>query len=479
MTLATPGPNPSEADKLKEAIHVALRAWHTLGGTADDLLDFLLMVRRQRMASNAGDNPSLLRKVTNSVLLQAIDDLALQEPDKARVLRLRFLDGNTIAQVSYMLDVSEDTVNRIQREAIQSLAKIIEAYETAARKELAQSMEAHLPPPTYTDLFGVDDYRMQVCGQLLRENSPWVIALVGIGGIGKTAIADAITRHVIRHFHYEQVIWLRYESPTMSGRSLAPQVTAESLIAELAHRLWPEAANSLSPEQRLVQVRQALKARPHLVVIDNLESQTDAAYLLAHHLNDLARPGKFLLTTRTRLAGQAAVRNVSVDELPFGDAEALMRRHARDTGVAVVAEASTADLQAIFDTVGGNPLALKLVVTLLDTIPLPRVLAELARGPQGKVEEMYRHIYWRTWQTLDQDARALLQAMPIVADVGATPEYLQEVSGLEEDRLWPAIQELRRRSLLEVRGNLHEKRYGIHRLTETFLRTEIIHWDET
>ena len=477
--MATPGPNASEANQLKEAIHVALRAWHTLGGTADDLLDFLLMVRQQRLAHNAGDNPSLLRNVTNSVLLQAIDDLALQEPVGARVLRLRFLDGNTIAQVAYTLDVSEDTVNRTQREAIQSLAKIIDAYETAARQEAEQRLEAHLQPPTYTDLFGVDELWVQLSEQLLREDTPWVIALVGIGGIGKTAIADAVTRHVLRHFYYDQVIWLRHEAPSMSGRSLSPQITAESLIAELAHRLWPEAANSLSPAQRLVQVRQALKARPHLVVIDNLESQADAAYLLAHHLNDLAQPGKFLLTTRTRLTGQAAVRNVSVDELSFADAQVFMRHHAQDTGVAVVVEAQTADLQAIYDTVGGNPLALKLVVTLLDSVPLPRVLAELARGPQGKVEEMYRHIYWRTWQTLEQDARDLLQAMPIVADIGATPEYLQNVSGLEEDRLWPAIQELHRRSLLEVRGNLHEKRYGIHRLTETFLRTEIIHWGET
>ena len=35
---------------------------------------------------------------------------------------------------------------------------------------------------------------------------------------------------------------------------------------------------------------------------------------------------------------------------------------------------------------------------------------------------------------------------------------------------------LRNRSLLEVRGTIQAKRYGIHRLTETFLRTEIIHW---
>ncbi len=74
--------------------------------------------------------------------------------------------------------------------------------------------------------------------------------------------------------------------------------------------------------------------------------------------------------------------------------------------------------------------------------------------------------------------QALLQAMPLVSGAGATADYLQEISGLSAGQLWPAIQELRKRSLLEVRGDIREKRYGIHRLTETFLRTEIIHWPE-
>ena len=68
--------------------------------------------------------------------------------------------------------------------------------------------------------------------------------------------------------------------------------------------------------------------------------------------------------------------------------------------------------------------------------------------------------------------------MPLVAESGGTPDYLRALSGLAEAQLWPALQELRNRSLLEVRGTAVEKQYGIHRLTETFLQTEIIHWPE-
>jgi len=466
-----------DPDKLQKDVHAALKAWHTVGGTAENLLESLLIVQQRRLANEAGDNPALLRQATSAVLLEGIEKMAAQDAQRARILRLRFLDGKSIAEVSYMLDASEDAVNRRQREGIKNLTKIIHAGETAARQEATLAMEAHLPPPTYVELFGVAELQVQLYRKLLHESSPGAVALVGIGGIGKTAVADRVTRQIIGDFHFDRVFWLRHDPQTMNGRSRSPEVTAASVIDGLARRLWPDAAGTFTPEQQLLRVRQAFKARPHLVVIDNLENESDTAGLLAR-LNDLALPSKFLLTTRTRPAEQAAVFNVSLDELSFNDAAVLLRHHARETGVAVVAEADESEVRAIYDTVGGNPLALKLVVTLLDVIPLPQVLADLAHSRQGRVEAMYRHIYRQTWLTLNEAARTLLQAMPLVAEAGAEPEYLQAMTGLGGAQFWPAVEELRRRSLLEVRGDINEKRYGIHRLTDTFLRTEIIGWDE-
>jgi len=66
--------------------------------------------------------------------------------------------------------------------------------------------------------------------------------------------------------------------------------------------------------------------------------------------------------------------------------------------------------------------------------------------------------------------------MPLIAEAGALPEQMRAISNLSEERFWPAVSELISRSLLEIKGTIHERRYGIHRLTETFLRTEIIGW---
>lgn len=464
--------------KLQSQIHTALRAWRKTGGMPENLLESLLLVQERRVDIARDGSPTQLRLATNQVLLNGIEELTSQDETAARILRLRFPEDNSLLMVANKLNVSEHTVSRLQRAAIDRLTEIIHGREVAFRETHAQTIEALLPPPSYTRLFGLNDPCAKLATQLVQETgAPWVIAIVGIGGIGKTALADNVTRRVIRQFHFGEVIWLRIEPQTMSGRSQSPHLTYESLITDLAQRLWPDRVESLSPQQRLVQVRQALKTQPYLIIIDNLESETDTAYLL-DRLNDLAQPSKFLLTSRTRLSELATVFNFSLDELSFDDATDLIHHHAGDIGVTSVITASETDIEAIYEVTGGNPLALKLVVSLLDTLSLSQILLNLKRGQQGSVEDLYRHIYWQTWQILSADARSLLKAMPLVAESGGTTEYLRRLSGLSETQLWPALQELRNRSLLEVRGTAQEKQYGIHRLTETFLHTEIIHWPE-
>lgn len=143
-----------------------------------------------------------------------------------------------------------------------------------------------------------------------------------------------------------------------------------------------------------------------------------------------------------------------------------------------LATAGKGDIDVIYATTGGNPLALKLVVSLASVLSLPQVLADIARSRPGPIEDLYKHIYWESWRTLSDDAQALLQAMPLIAEAGALPAHMRAISNLSEERFWPAVSELISRSLLEIKGTIHERRYGIHRLTETFLRTEIIGWTE-
>ena len=238
--------------------------------------------------------------------------------------------------------------------------------------------------------------------------------------------------------------------------------------------MWPDSLSSVSSE-RLDKVRRKLRTKAYFVIVDNLESEAVTAIFL-ERLRELAEPTKFLITTRSRPTLTTLAYFVSVDELHEEDSIALLLHQAASLGLNDLAESEASVFESIYALTGGNPLALKLVVSLSTALPLAQILSGLAASQPGPIENLYRHIYWEAWRAMADISQRLLQAMPLVSETGATPEQMKAISELQENQFWLAVTELVSLSLLEVRGTVHERRYGIHRLTETFLRTEIIHW---
>lgn len=461
-------------DKLNNDIHIALRAWGDLTGTPENLLEGLLLVREKRSTISL-KSPASLRLITNQVLHNALDELRVQNRQGANILQSRFLDGDTILMAAHKLNLSSDQIKRYQKKAIEHLTNIIFDKELELRKEQLTQLETKLSLPTYKQLFGVESTYKKLVTQLNLFTAPWIFVITGIGGIGKTALADAVVRQVMSYFHYDDIIWLRVNPPAIREHNKAPNLTIDGLVEKLSTTLLPDLPSNISIKKRYIEIARILKTRPYLIVIDNLEIEADTAYLLAH-LGDWANPSKFLLTARSRPMSQITVEHVSLTELSFDDTEQLILHHINHVGLANLNVLNKDDSQAIYQVTGGNPLAVKLVIGLATVLPLEQVLHDLKDARSNKVEQMYLHIYWKAWQSLSMSGKALLEMMVIASNVGVEPEMMQKMSGLSNEQLWPAISELVNRSLLEVHGTIRKRRYSIHRLTETFLHTEIIHW---
>lgn len=461
--------------ELRTAIQTTFQDWHRPEKPPSTLLAGLRLVANQRavqleQSGVAPDN----RQLVQQVLANALVELEKTEERHGQILRLRFLELFAAKEVATKLKLgNRDKANRLQDKALEAITQSILQQETAAQQQYRLAQENHLPPRQYAQLFGVEPLQAQAWQQITQPNEAWITALVGLGGIGKTALADALARQAITAGLFAQVLWVRANpQPRLPETSITEQV-----LAELALALWPTEAEIAQPQERLRRLRQALQTQPHLIIIDNVEAVSDTTHLL-EHLSNLVNPSKFLITTRARPSGQYPVFALGVDELPEPEAHALVRQQARASGNPALAEALEEQLAAIYQMVGGNPLALKLVVNLAAVQPLPDILAGLATSRVGSIDNLYRHIYLKAWQALSEPARALLQAMPLVAGTGGGSEQLQHISGLTEDVFWVALEELTARALVEPRGTLTQRRYGIHRLTDTFLRIEIIHWPE-
>jgi len=457
-----------------KSVHIALKCWQKPSGTAESLLSSLLLVQEQQTAVFPTTASPSLRHATNELLLKAINTLGDQSPHKASILHTRFIEGVNADKVAERLDYTTDTIYRQQREAIEALTTLINQWEGKRRAAKAIELEADLQPATYSQLFGTTQQQEELTKRLLNGDGDWVIGVVGIGGLGKTAVTDSAVRHALRQFHFSRALWVRMEPDAANGRFQSPERAYDNLLTQLSKKLWSQDETSLPRQEQLRRIRHQFAQHPYLIIVDNLEDPDDTAYI-AEQMGDMTTPSKLLITSRARPQTAVGFYLLTIDELKEADAAALMRHHAHEKGIQFVATATEGDLHTIYQTIGGNPYAIKLVVDLLDLWPLADLIRELVRGSNGSPQELYNHIYRQTWRSLSDNAKLLLQAMPLVADMGGSSTQLQAITNLQEE-FWTAVSELRHRSLIEVRGTLQERRYGIHRLTQTFLATEINDW---
>jgi hypothetical protein len=406
-----------------------------------------------------------LRVGVNHVLEQCLTEVAQAHPRHAQAVRLRFIANRPVKEVrpEFFAEMTTDFFNRFQREALAHVAEMLCHREMLMRTSHAQYLELRLPARDYDQLFGVELLSKELTIQLVNPAAPALVVITGIGGIGKTALADFVVRQALHQRYFVKSAYLRVEL----------NFTLEGVLRTLAHHL--ELEPDLPLEALRLTLRQACRTQPHLLMIDNLETVTDTTRLMTE-LAPLGTPSKLLFTTRARPAQfEPPATFKALDALKKKDALELLRHQAIATQQDLL---SHADFEQIYQAVGGNPLALRLIVPLVKFQPLHVILADLEHAELQTVRAVYRRVYLNVWRSLSPEAQTLLKVMPLIGETGADQEQLCAVSGLSEPQFWRVLQELWERSLLETRGTPSDKRYGIHRLTEQFVKVDILQWDD-
>lgn len=443
---------------------------------ADSELCSLVLVRQLQQSLGLAPAPALRR-----CLLDLIDALAAVNVEWAIILRRHYVDGVEVFLIANELSQVEGTINRKQRLATAQLADLLQEREEAAHGAARQQLLARLEAPTYTRLFGIETRVEEIDAVLRRTGPPWLVSVDGAGGIGKTALVDWLVRTRTLDARWHEVAWVTARQQILNaGGALRltnrPLLTPAALVDALYEQLLAvpgAAAPAASERQR--RVRAALKAQPHLIVVDNLETVADLDTLL-DMLGDLAAPTKFLITTRHSLHHVAGIYSYRAPELSPADASALIRWEAEVRNLPALAAAGDAELAAIYAVAGGNPLALRLVAGQTHLHTLDTVLDNLREARGKAAEALYTHIYRSAWDQLDERSRQVLLLMPLVSESGGGMGFLQAVSGLNPGALQDALDRLITLNLVDSRGDLYARSYSIHSLTRSFLLQQVLQW---
>jgi hypothetical protein len=297
-----------------------------------------------------------------------------------------------------------------------------------------------------------------------------IISIQGIGGIGKTTLADqAVRQRLIAGAPLHDLVWISAKQEYLTEFGIVGARTGirlEQLFDELGRKLGVEEVNRLPLAQKVERLATVLRAAPYLVVLDNLESVEDFR-LVAPWLAHLAGPTQFLLTARQTVPALTTVTQVELGELAESAALELIDYTAARKGV------SQLDAHEVYRLVGGNPLAILLVVSQMAQLPVAQVLERVQRG---STTELYTYIYWNSWRLLDESEQETLFTIQRAGDQ-ADWDWLAMSTPDGPDRLAEALCRLRELSLVHYQHNGDGRpTYAIHRLTSTFLRTEVLGW---
>lgn len=452
-----------------------LRHWNTPQVADADLRRMYLF--RQITQTN-GD----FQRAVQALFRQALTTLGKTFPMDTRLLKSRFLDGLSPVAAAQQLGMAESTLFRNQRLAIKRLADVLLQEELIARRMRLAEVDRRLGRSTAPRLFGIDEHIANLLGVLAAPAEPWLVCIEGIGGIGKTTLAHVLMRAAVGRVAFFDFAWVSARPHGLRLEDVTPALASASrpnddLLEMLGQQLHSD-DNPLpltQPNQLIDALQVLLRQRPYLIGIDNLETAQDLQTLLPL-LRQLAGPTKFLLTSRFSLATEAGVFPFRVPELSEPDVFALLRYEAQQRNYPPLAAAADTDLRQIFAVVGGNPLALRLVVGQTHFHGLGAVLADL-RDAQGQTaERLYTYIYWRMWERLNEPARKVLTAIAVASERGAESEFLASLTGYSRGDLSDALDHLIRCNLVDSSGDLNTRRYLIHSLTRSFLHKQIGKW---
>lgn len=412
-----------------------------------------------------------------AALRDGLDMLERETPALANLLHGRFWEGHSVQEMLRAERPERQSERRFfeqQRRAIERLAALLTKQEHACRQELPHaSLLARLPIPSYERLFGVEGPTAQVVAQLGDPQRYPIISIKGIGGIGKTALAD----HALRSFLADHaadntlhdLVWISAKQESLSGSGIIgnrSKLRLDILFNELGQKLGIDEVLRLPLAQKVERLASVLRADRYLVVLDNLETVEDFRQL-APWLARLATPTQFLLTAREVVPALTTVSQVDLGELDETAALALIEYTASEKRAVAV------DPHAVYQLVGGNPLAILLVVSQMHFLP-PHVVLEGVRS--GSTEEMYQYIFWNAWSVLAEAAQEVLFVIQRAGDE-ADWAWLAMATGWPAGNLEQALRQLDALSLVQPQRDAEgQPLYTIHRLTSTFLCTEVLGW---
>lgn len=314
----------------------------------------------------------------------------------------------------------DSTVKVDSSEMLEHLLSELEGRADAVSIEAAQPTSPfaidtglyRLQSPDFDVFIGRSALRQNVIDAILKDPRIWIVNIHGPGGVGKSAIATWVAYHFYDNKKFESIVQLTAKETVLTekgikrnrGRTLH---SLEDLLDRLCLVFEEESPDDLD-EKKLV-VAEILSAWSCLLILDNMETVTDARIVEYIQTLPSDTKAKVILTSRHRTGGWEFP--VTVSELSLPEVQEFVGQKALEMSLAVPLDDQTID--AIKRTSGGLPLAIQWILgRYRRTTDLQDTLEAVDSRSSPVLEFSFRNI----WNMLSADARTVLGVLSIFDD---------------------------------------------------------------
>lgn len=292
------------------------------------------------------------------------------------------------------------------------------------------------------------------------------VAVVGMGGVGKSVLAAAVCRDDrVRAAFPDGVVWVE----------LGPNPVLPTRQAQVAAAFGHTGTVFADAQQGKALLTQILTGRRYLLVVDNVWSATDLG-----DLDIVEEPGRLLFTTRdAAIARGVGAPPYEVRELPLRQSLTLLAKWARTAVEALPREAVEVAAEC-----GYLALAMAMAGAMVAGRPerWRGVLRRLREADLGKIAQQFGNYPYPDLlraisvgvDALDPDDRERYIELAVFADREPTVGAVQALwahAGLDDLDVTELLDRLADRSLIHLET---DGRFGLHDLQMDYLRRQVV-----
>ena len=332
----------------------------------------------------------------------------------------------------------------------------------------------------YLSLIGREKQISEIIACLKDSNGSRIVAIDGMGGIGKTALALEIASRCMAIKIFGTVLWITDDLPINLQES-PEQVSLEMIYNKLGRSLGLPEFSTLSFTEKIKRLKLSLSREKHLIVVDNLERSVDDQEKIIQGLHEvIGKSSRALVLSRQRFLKD--VYQLHLQGLVGIDSKNFLQQEFESRGINKHKYISDEALKLVAEKSGGSPLAMKLVVGQLSYQDVDLVINRLqyvqviSKNAFDEYAKLYQHIFLPSWEILSSEGKKLLLSMAhFTAGHGGTFEAIRATCGLSTNRVAGKIDELWRLAFLEISDlNFNQTRYFLHALTQYFVLSDLV-----